>query len=136
MANSAITRVAAAALAAACCAFAGGCGKKDEAPKEAAPATPEAYKRIKDAEYIEALEKQRGEQRDITRRIVALQAELAALGAETNTPKAAEIMESLQAEKERMLKNRIKSQALVRERMNREHESAKAIEEASNQKGK
>ena len=135
MANSAITRVAAAALAAACCAFVGGCGK-DEAPKEAAPATPEAYKRIKDAEYIEALEKQRGEQKDITRRIVALQAELAALGAETNTPKAAEIMESLQAEKERMLKNRIKSQALVRDRINREHESAKAIEEASKQKGK
>ena len=62
--------------------------------------------------------------------------ELAALGAETNTPKAAEIMESLQAEKERMLKNRIKSQALVRDRINREHESAKAIEEASKQKGK
>ncbi len=134
MANSAITRVAAAALAAACCAFVGGCGK-DEAPKEEAAATPEAYKRIRDAEYIEALEKQRGEQKDITRRIVALQAELAALGAETNTPKAAEIMESLQAEKERMLKNRIKSQALVRDRINREHESAKAIEEASKQKG-
>ena len=75
MANSAITRMAAAALAAACCAFVGGCGK-DEAPKEEAAATPEAYKRIRDAEYIEALEKQRGEQKDITRRIVALQAEL------------------------------------------------------------
>ena len=131
--NSAITRVAAAALAAACCAFAGGCGK-DEAP--AAPETPEAYKRIRDAEYIDALEKQRTELKDITRRLVSLQTELAALGAETNTPKAAEIMESLQAEKERMLKNRIKSQALVRDRMNREHESAKAIEEASKQKGK
>ena len=135
MANSAITRVAAAALAAACCAFVGGCGK-DEAPKEEAAATPEAYKRIKDAEYTAALEKQRDEQKGIMRRMAALQSELAALGSETNTPKAAQLLEELQTEKERMLKNRIKSQALVRDRMNREHESAKAIEEASKQKGK
>ena len=134
MANSAITRVAAAALAAACCAFTGGCGK-DEAP--AAPADPyaEPYGRAKDAEYTAALEKQRSEQKDIAKRIASLQAEYAALGAETNTPRAAEILESIKAEKEKVVKNRIRSQVLVRDRIAQEQEAIKVKNEASKQKG-
>ena len=112
---------------------AAGCRRK-EAPEDP---YAEPYGRLKDAEYTKKLEVQRDEQKDIAKRLVAIRAELEALKDEdTNSPRVVELKRQFRAAEEEMTKNRIISQALVRERILQEQEAIKAKKEASKQKGK
>ena len=103
----------------------------------AEPADPynEPYARMKDPAYLEQLKVQRDDQKAIMRRITATRREIAELGDNTNSTKYAELMARLESEAEELHRNNLKSQAIVRERINRENEARKAKNEALKQKG-
>lgn len=103
----------------------------------AAPADPynEPYARMKDPAYLEQLKVQRDEQKAIMIRMNATRKEIAALGDDTNSTKYAELRARLESEAEELSKNNLKSQAIVRERINRENEAIKAKKETLKQKG-
>ena len=105
--------------------------------KSAAPADPynEPYARMTDPAYLEQLKVQRDEQKEIMIRMNATRREIAALGDDTNSTKYAELKARLESEAEELSKNNLKSQAIVRERINRENEAIKAKKETLKQKG-
>ena len=102
-----------------------------------APADPydEPYARMKDPSYLEQLKVQRDDQKEIMRRITVTRREIAELGDDTNSTKYAELMARLEREAEELHRNNLKSQAIVRERINRENEAIKAKKESLKQKG-
>jgi len=104
---------------------------------DAAPADPynEPYARMKDPDYLRQLKVQRDDQKAIMRRITATRREIAELGDNTNSTKYAELMARLESEAEELHRNNLKSQAIVRERINRENEAIKAKNEALKKKG-
>ena len=104
---------------------------------DVAPADPysDTYARMKDPAYLEQLKVQRDDQKAIMRRITATRREIAELGDNTNSTKYAELMARLESEAEELHRNNLKSQAIVRERINRENEARKAKNEALKQKG-
>ena len=104
----------------------------------AAPADPynEPYARMRDPAYLEQLKVQRDDQKEIMRRMAATRDEIAALGDDTNSAKYVELRARLESEAEELHKNNLKSQAIVRERINKENEAIKAKNEALKQKGK
>ena len=104
-------------------------------PKTPADPYNEPYARMKDPDYIRQLQAQRDNQREIMRRMVATRAEIAALGDDTNSPKYAELRARLESQAAEIEKNRILSQAIVRERINRENEAINAKKEALKEKG-
>ena len=93
-----------------------------------APADPynEPYARMDDPDYLRQLKVQRDEQREIMRRMAATRREIAALGDDTNSAKYAELRARLESEAAEIEKNRILSQNIVRERINRENEAINA----------
>ena len=104
---------------------------------DVAPADPysDPYARMKDPAYLEQLKVQRDDQKEIMRRMTATRREIAELGDNTNSTKYAELMARLESEAEELHRNNLKSQAIVRERINRENEAIKAKKEALKQKG-
>jgi len=104
---------------------------------DVAPADPynEPYARMKDPDYIRQLKVQRDDQKEIMRRMTATRREIAELGDDTNSAKYVELKARLESEAEELHKNNIKSQAIVRERINKENEAIKAKNEALKQKG-
>lgn len=104
---------------------------------DVAPADPynEPYARMDDPDYLRQLKVQRDDQKAIMRRITATRREIAELGDNTNSTKYAELMARLESEAEELHRNNLKSQAIVRERINRENEARKAKNEALKQKG-
>ena len=104
------------------------------------PKTPgdpynEPYARMDDPDYLRQLKVQRDDQKAIMRRMAATRAEIAALGDDTNSTKYAELIARLESEAKELHMNNIKSQAIVRERINKENEAIKAKNEALKQKG-
>ena len=95
----------------------------------------EPYARMKDPAYLEQLKVQRDDQKEIMRRMTATRREIAELGDDTNSAKYAELRARLESEAEELHRNNLKSQAIVRERINRENEAIKAKKEALKQKG-
>jgi hypothetical protein len=104
---------------------------------DVAPGDPynEPYARMKDPDYLRQLKVQREDQKEIMRRMVATREEIAALGDDTNSAKYVELRARLESEAEELHKNNLKSQAIVRERINKENEAIKAKNEALKQKG-
>lgn len=103
--------------------------------KEPADPYNEPYARMDDPDYLRQLKVQRDDQKAIMRRIAATRAEIASLGNDTNSEKYAELMARLESEAKELHMNNIKSQAIVRERINKENEAIKAKNEALKQKG-
>lgn len=105
---------------------------------DVAPADPynEPYARMKDPDYLRQLKVQRDDQKEIMRRMAATRREIAELGGDTNSAKYAELKARLDSEAEELHNNNLKSQAIVRERINKENEAIKAKNEALKQKGK
>lgn len=105
---------------------------------DVAPADPynEPYARMKDPDYLRQLKVQRDDQKEIMRRMAATRREIAELGDDTNSAKYAELKARLDSEAEELHNNNLKSQAIVRERINKENEAIKAKNEALKQKGK
>ena len=104
---------------------------------DAQPADPynEPYARMEDPDYLRQLKVQRDDQKEIMRRMAATRREIAELGDDTNSTKYAELKARLESEAEELHKNNIKSQAIVRERINRENEAIMAKNETLKQKG-
>ena len=104
---------------------------------DVAPADPynEPYARMKDPDYLRQLKVQRDDQKEIMRRMAATRREIAELGDDTNSAKYAELKARLDSEAEELHNNNLKSQAIVRERINKENEAIKAKNEALKQKG-
>lgn len=104
---------------------------------DVAPADPynEPYARMEDPDYLRQLKVQRDDQKEIMRRMAATRREIAELGDDTNSAKYVELKARLESEAEELHQNNIKSQAIVRERINRENEAIKAKNEALKQKG-
>ena len=105
---------------------------------DVAPVDPysEPYARMKDPDYLRQLKVQRDDQKEIMRRMAATRREIAELGGDTNSAKYAELKARLDSEAEELHNNNLKSQAIVRERINKENEAIKAKNEALKQKGK
>ena len=101
------------------------------------PADPynEPYARMNDPDYLRQLKAQRDNQREIMRRMVETRREIAALGDDTNSAKYAELRARLESEAAEIEKNRILSQAIVRERIHRENEAVNAKKNTLKQKG-
>lgn len=93
-----------------------------------APADPynEPYARMNDPDYLRQLKVQRDDQREIMRRMAETRREIAALGDDTNSPKYAELKARLESQAVEIEKNRILSQNIVRERIERENEAINA----------
>ena len=104
---------------------------------DGAPADPynEPYARMKDPAYLEQLKVQRDDQKEIMRRMTATRREIAELGDDTNSAKYAELRARLESEAAELHRNNLKSQAIVRERINRENDAIKAKKESLKQKG-
>ena len=88
-----------------------------------------------DPDYLRQLKVQRDDQKEIMRRMAATRREIAELGSDTNSAKYAELKARLDSEAEELHQNNIKSQAIVRERINKENEAIKAKNEALKKKG-
>ena len=95
-------------------------------PKEPADPYNEPYARMNDPDYLRQLKAQRDDQKEIMRRMVETRREIAALGDDTNSPKYAELRARLESQAAEIEKNRILSQNIVRERINRENEAINA----------
>lgn len=91
--------------------------------------------RMKDTDYLCQLKAQLDDQKEIMRRMDATRREIAELGDDTNSAKYAELKASLESETEELHQNKIKSQAIVRERIIKENEAIKAKNEALKQNG-
>jgi len=104
---------------------------------DVAPADPynEPYARMTDPDYLRQLKVQRDDQKEIMRRMAATRREIAELGDDTNSAKYVELKARLDSEAEELHQNNIKSQAIVRERINKENEAIKAKNEALKKKG-
>ena len=104
---------------------------------DVAPADPynEPYARMTDPDYLRQLKVQRDDQKEIRRRMAATRREIAELGDDTNSAKYVELKARLDSEAEELHQNNIKSQAIVRERINKENEAIKAKNEALKKKG-
>jgi len=104
---------------------------------DVAPADPynEPYARMTDPDYLRQLKVQREDQIEIMRRMAATRREIAELGGDTNSAKYAELKARLESEAEELHQNNIKSQAIVRERINKENAAIKAKNEALKKKG-
>ena len=104
---------------------------------DVAPGDPynEPYARMKDPDYLRQIKVQRDDQKEIMRRMDATRREIATFGEDTNSEKYVELRARLESEAEELHKNNLKSQAIVRERINKENEAIKAKNEALKQKG-
>jgi uncharacterized membrane protein len=106
-----------------------------EAPAPQAEPADEPFSRIADPEYRKQLEVQRNEYKEILRRIDATQREIAELGDDTNSERYVMLTNRLYQQAAEVDANRKKSQAIVRNRINRENETLKK-QEFMKQKGK
>ena len=106
----------------------------EQKPKEMRMVADESQ-RMKDTDYLCQLKAQLDDQKEIMRRMDATRREIAELGDDTNSAKYAELKASLESETEELHQNKIKSQAIVRERIIKENEAIKAKNEALKQNG-
>lgn len=93
---------------------------RPQPPAEAEAA--KSFSRIEDPEYREQLRVQRDELKEILRRIDATQREIAELGDDTNSEHYVSLTNRLYQQAAEVDANRRKSQAIVRNRINRENE--------------
>lgn len=98
-----------------------GCGREEEAkPEEPKYDTP--YARMHDPAYLKAIDEKRAEQKTIMREMMAARQEIAAFkAAHPGEEVPADLQRKLLDAAEKMEKNRILSQMLVRDRIQQEN---------------